>query len=66
MKNLFNFFNVLSSVLTAVLIVSPFIFLDFPALKLSIPALFAYIVFTIISWVLTFCCMDVMIQKGIE
>jgi hypothetical protein len=66
MKNLFYFFNVLSSVLTAVLIVSPFIFQLFPAMELSIPALYAYIIIAIISWILTLCCIDVMVQKGIE
>ena len=61
---LFNVLNFVSSALTAILVVSPFIFLTIPGLEFSVLVLFAYVVVTIISWVLTLCAIDVHVAKG--
>jgi len=61
---LLNFFNFMSSALTAVLIVSPFIFLAFPTLEFSFPALYAYVLVTILFWVLSLCAIDVHVKNG--
>jgi len=58
--------NFFSSALTAVLIVSPFIFLAFPTLEFNFLVLFTYVVVTIIFWVISLCCIDVSVAKGEE
>jgi hypothetical protein len=66
MKNitLFQVLNFSSSALTAILIVSPFIYQAIPNLPFSIPGLYAYAIVTIISWVLCMCAIDVNVANG--
>jgi len=62
----FSFVNFISSFLTAFLIISPFLFQAIPALKFNFLVLFAYVVVTIISWVVTLCSIDDSVAKGGE